>query len=128
MTKRGTVLWLALATAYAGQAASTAETYRSAVQPVLAKNCYGCHSDRLKTAGLTLEGLRDPALALRRTDVWEKVVDQLRARRMPPAGLPGPSVAEISAITAWALGLPRMATQQSNLGRVTARRLNRSEY
>src|SRR2546429_7423114 len=116
MSRRGTVLWLTLASAYAGQAASTAETYRSAVQPVLAKNCYGCHSDKLKTAGLTLEGLRDPSLALRRTDVWEKVVDQLRARRMPPAGLPGPSASEISAITAWALGLPGMASQQPNPG------------
>ena len=45
-------------------AQSAADAYTQTVQPVLQKNCYGCHSDRLHTAGLSLEAFRDPALAL----------------------------------------------------------------
>ena len=56
---------------------------------VVAKYCLTCHSDRLKTGGLTLESLdfnRVPADAA----TWEKVLLKLHARTMPPTGLPRP--------------------------------------
>ena len=104
-------------------AASPADTYRATVQPVLAVRCYGCHNDKLRTAGLSLE-----SAALTQTEVWEKVALQLSARRMPPAGLPAPSAAEVAAVTAWVRTLPGVTKQLPNPGRVTARRLNRTEY
>ncbi|MGE5327178.1 MAG: c-type cytochrome domain-containing protein, partial [Deltaproteobacteria bacterium] len=47
--------------------------------------CVGCHSTRLKTGGLALEGLslQTPA---DNADVWEKVLRKLRGRQMPPPG------------------------------------------
>ena len=114
---------LAVLVAFQVLAASPADTYRATVQPVLAARCYGCHNDKLRTAGLSLE-----SAALTQTGVWEKVADQLRARRMPPAGLPAPSAAEVAAVTAWVRTLPGVTKQQPNPGRVTARRLNRTEY
>jgi mono/diheme cytochrome c family protein len=62
----------------AKQAQSDSQEYRALVN----KYCVGCHSDKLKTAGLSLEktDLGDPAS---RPDVWEKVVRKLRAGAMP---------------------------------------------
>src|SRR4051812_49448948 len=48
-------------------------------RPVLDKYCVGCHNDRLRTAGLSLETL-DPADAHAHADIWEKVAKKLRTR------------------------------------------------
>ncbi len=96
--------------------------YRNNVLPFLSKNCFACHSDKVKTANLSLEhGVASPA-------VWEKVLDKLSTGRMPPPGLPVPSKTEIAAVTGWierSLGPSHESGAQS---RVTARRLNRAEY
>lgn len=51
--------------------------------------CAGCHSDRVKAGGLSLQHLNpdDPGAA---PEVWENVVRKLRVRYMPPAGAPRP--------------------------------------
>src|SRR5262249_7365993 len=51
--------------------------------------CAGCHNDRLKSGGLTLTSAAAQKIG-QNTAVWEKVVRKLRARSMPPAGLPRP--------------------------------------
>ena len=40
---------------------ASADQYEQAVLPVLAANCFSCHSDRIHTANLSLEALRDPS-------------------------------------------------------------------
>src|SRR5690348_12868979 len=51
--------------------------------------CAGCHNDRAKIGGLSLQKLNpeDPGAA---PEVWENVVRKLRVRYMPPAGVPKP--------------------------------------
>jgi mono/diheme cytochrome c family protein len=120
--------WLIFVVALTAHAASTAETYRTTVQPILARNCYGCHSDKLKTAGLSLEALRDPDAALKQPEVWEKVSSRLRSRQMPPAGLPAPTPAEIGQVGEWAAGLQAPGLQSAKAPAVTVHRLNRTEY
>ena len=51
--------------------------------------CVGCHSDSLKTGGLSLEAVNTQDIS-EHPQVWEKVVRKLRARAMPPVGLPRP--------------------------------------
>src|SRR5438046_8330225 len=46
-------------------------------RPVLDQYCVGCHNDRLRSGGLSLETL-DPADARTHADVWEKVAKKLR--------------------------------------------------
>src|SRR4051794_7412764 len=46
--------------------------------------CVTCHNDRLKTAGLSLQGL-EPAAAPAHADIWEKVARKLRSGEMPPS-------------------------------------------
>src|SRR5205823_4796158 len=49
--------------------------------------CLGCHNAKVKTAGLALDAINDiPA----NQQAWENVVRKLRARVMPPIGLPRP--------------------------------------
>src|SRR3954464_9595667 len=65
------------------------QTPRAQYRPVLDQYCVGCHNDRLRTAGLSLETL-DPADARTHPDIWEKVAKKLRTREMPPLGRPAP--------------------------------------
>lgn len=102
-------------------AQDTAQTdYRDNVLPVLSQKCFACHNDAARIANLSLE---HPAGAT----VWRKVADKVSAGRMPPAGSPSLSKAEIATITRWidaSLG-PRESSQPL---RVTSHRLNRAEY
>src|SRR5262245_31639015 len=54
---------------------------------LLQKYCVTCHNQRLKTAGLTLDGM-DFARLGEDAEAWEKVVRRLRSGSMPPAGAP----------------------------------------
>src|SRR5205809_913727 len=58
---------------------------------LLERYCVTCHNERLKTGGLSLDGL-DPGLAGERSELWEKVVRKVRVGMMPPAGAPRPDV------------------------------------
>jgi mono/diheme cytochrome c family protein len=129
------VLSLALVRAIAGQAPSPAraqETYRKNVLPVLSKNCFACHNEKLQTAALNLEAYRDSSVAVKQTTVWADVLNKVSTGQMPPVGSPAPTKAEVSAITGWIESLlgkvPAPVVPDGDPGRVTARRLNREEY
>ena len=67
------------ATSTAPQATSPAATQRALID----QYCISCHSDRTKTAGLSLKKT-DIAHAADNAEVWEKVIRKLRAGMMPP--------------------------------------------
>lgn len=91
--------------------------------------CVACHNSEAKTAGLALDDLLDQDVA-EHPEEWEKVVRRLRARQMPPAGLPRPdedAYAEI--VDSLSEALDQAAEAAPNPGRTdTFRRLNRTEY
>jgi Protein of unknown function (DUF1592)/Protein of unknown function (DUF1588)/Protein of unknown function (DUF1587)/Protein of unknown function (DUF1585)/Protein of unknown function (DUF1595) len=116
---------------------SSAATFKAAnpsfnkdVQPFLAKNCYLCHNEKLATANLNLSAFTSDDLAERKPDVWDKVEERLIAGKMPPAGRPVPSKAEVAPVLAWIDGVLSRAgfTRQGDPGRVMTHRLNRVEY
>jgi hypothetical protein len=123
---------LAIAWVQAVPAQTAADTYEKSVLPVLAKNCFGCHNQKLNTAGLNLEAYREGSAAVQEKAVWAKVEEKIGTGQMPPPGQPAPSKSEVSAVTAWIDRLPVRNTAPSlpdgDPGRVTARRLNRAEY
>src|SRR5260370_37902777 len=123
---------LALVQAISGQAPNTArtqETYQKTVLPVLSRNCFACHNEKLQTAGLNLEAYRDSTVAIKLTNVWVNVLNKVLTGQMPPAGSPAPSKAGISADTSWIETLLDKASTPAlpagDPGRVTARRLHR---
>ena len=94
----------------------------------LDRYCVTCHSDRLKTAGLTLESI-DTANIAGAPDVWEKVVRKVRVGMMPPQGSPAPDAASRVALVSWLTGeLDAHAAAHPDPGRPLVHRLNRAEY
>ena len=105
-------------------AAAESTEYRA----VLDRYCTTCHSDRLQTAGLTLESV-DMAHVGQGAEVWEKVIRKLRAREMPPPRRPRPDDATYMAFVDWIeTELDRAAAADPNPGNETVHRLNRTEY
>jgi hypothetical protein len=102
-------------------------TFQTAVQPFVAKNCFGCHNDKLQSGGLNLKAAADIAQS---RDQWEHVVQKLKAGEMPPKGMPRPAAEQVASVTKWLE--EEFAREDASLkpdpGRVTARRLNRYEY
>ncbi|MEQ1760533.1 MAG: DUF1592 domain-containing protein [Vicinamibacterales bacterium] len=100
----------------------------STFRPVLDRYCVTCHSDRLKTGGLSLQATSLDDVAAN-GEVWEKVIRKLNAGMMPPAGMPRPEAATSRALVA-SLGeaLDREAAAHPNPGTSALHRLNRTEY
>src|SRR5690348_5465699 len=67
--------------------------------PISALNqyCSGCHNAKLKTGGFAFDAAEAPS---HNPETWEKIVRKLRARSMPPAGLPRPDEATYVSIQA----------------------------
>jgi hypothetical protein len=96
---------------------------------LLNRYCVGCHSDRLKTADLSLQSV-DVDNIPGDAPTWEKVLRKVRAGAMPPVGRPRPDAA---ASTRFASriedALNRAAAAKPNPGRTASfHRLNRVEY
>jgi len=92
------------------------------------KYCLGCHNTRSKAGGFVLEGVNaaDPAA---RPDVWEKAIKRVRAREMPPEGMPRPDDPAAAEFTsALASELDAHARRAPFAGAPVIRRLNRTEY
>src|ERR1700730_7246638 len=91
--------------------------------------CAGCHNEKLKTGGLALDAF-SPASVNQHPEAWEKVVRKLRARMMPPIGMPRPDERSYDAlVSSIAASLDSAAAAHPNPGRTdTFRRLNRTEY
>ncbi len=128
----GAVAFTALVLSSAPQAALAAQPSSDEadlLQATLDRYCLTCHSDRLRTAELTLEDL-DPSRIGEHGDVWEKVVQKLRTRSMPSVRRPRLDDATYEQIAGWLeTELDRFAAAQPNPGRTEAfHRLNRVEY
>ena len=104
--------------------------FRSAVQPLLSKNCYSCHNEKLKSGELDLQAYTSSESVIQDRDKWESVLRRLETGEMPPKGLPRPDPVQLKAATEWIRQeFDRAdAATPPQPGHVTARRLNRSEY
>jgi len=99
-----------------------------AIRALLDQYCVTCHSDRVKTANLSLQGL-DLTKVADHAETWEKVIRKLRAGVMPPPDLPRPPLAEYEGLRDWLEAeIDRVAVTRPNAGSVVLHRLNRTEY
>jgi mono/diheme cytochrome c family protein len=95
---------------------------------LLDKYCVTCHSDKLKTGGLSLQSA-DLAKVPENAELWEKVIKKVRVEAMPPQGLPHPDKAAAEALVAsLENAIDREAGRHPSPGRATLHRLNRAEY
>jgi mono/diheme cytochrome c family protein len=114
----------------ASQAAPTAPSFDKAGVSFLQMNCVACHNAKKKKAGVSFDSIKTSADLIKNRKVVEKVLRVLRAGEMPPKGKPRPSVADLEAFVASVQGTlaHHDLTAPPDPGRVTIRRLNRTEY
>ena len=122
-------LLLPLVGAHAQPVSSAGVESAAAERAVIDRYCVTCHSDRLQTGGLSLEGV-DLADVAAHAEVWERVVRKLRAGAMPPRPRPRPAAETHERLLAYIeTALGDAARANPDPGRTeTFRRLNRTEY
>ncbi len=104
--------------------------FRRVVLPFLNENCVFCHNGTRETAGLRLDFFPESGLEPEGSGLWKKVQAKLLLGEMPPKDRPQPSPETVAAVIEW---IETRANDPALVrspvpGRVTARRLNRSEY
>src|SRR5436190_7015900 len=94
------------------------------------KYCVPCHSDRLKTGGLSLEGV-DVTTPSAHADIWEKVIRKLRTGAMPPSNAAQrPDAAATGGLATYLeTSIDRQALASPRPGKLAlVHRLSRTEY
>src|SRR6516225_5013244 len=125
---KASVALFALTTATVGVRSQTPARAENPESRLIDQYCVTCHNNRLKTGGLTLEGLDVDRVAGDRA-TWEKVVTKLRLRVMPPLGARRPDEATYDQLTTWLEGqLDAAALARPHPGLPVLHRLNRAEY
>lgn len=115
---------VAVASAFSSAYAQTP----AVAQALTTRYCATCHSQKLKTGGVVLEGL-DFSNVGANAEVLEKVVHKIRTGEMPPKGLPRPDAATSTQFTSWLSdSLDRYGAAHPDPGRSVIHRLNRAEY
>ncbi len=98
---------------------------------LLNQYCIACHNDQLLTGGLNLQTVALDRVGQHPDEVgvWEKVATKLRAREMPPVGMPRPDSPDYDRLAGWLeSSLDAAAAAAPNPGRPVIHRLNRAEY
>ena len=102
--------------------------FETHVRPLLDQHCFSCHGER-KRAGLDLRQYETAASVTRDRPTFEAVLQNLEGRLMPPENKLQPSADERAQLVAWLKReLFYVDCSKPDPGRVTLRRLNRTEY
>jgi hypothetical protein len=107
-------------------------TYTKDIVPLLTKYCVSCHGGEKPRGRLALDKFKEEADILKNRPVWEKVSKAVKSSEMPPrfGRRPKPTAEERQLIGSWldaTLGAVDCGLKRDP-GRVTIRRLNRTEY
>jgi hypothetical protein len=99
------------------------------VQPILTKYCYDCHADGMSKGNVSFDTFKSPDELISNHDLWLAVLKNVRAGVMPPEKKPHPTADEKKVLERWIKSASfRIDPAQPDPGRVTVRRLNRTEY
>ncbi len=103
--------------------------FRHDIRPVLEKYCFDCHADGANKGNVAFDAFKSDKEVLEDRDLWWRALKNLRAGIMPPQKKPQPSSVEKDRIALW---IKRAVFESDpanpDPGRVTIRRLNRTEY
>ncbi|MDQ3625193.1 MAG: DUF1587 domain-containing protein, partial [Verrucomicrobiota bacterium] len=112
------------------QAAAGAWSLRADVKPLLQQFCLDCHNPEKQRGDFDLTSYLENDKLHENRKVWEKVVEVVDSREMPPGKKPQPSEAQRETLVRFIEGqLAKFDCKLNpNPGKVTLRRLNRDEY
>lgn len=127
----GLARWLGLGLAVGLANALPGADFKKVALPFLEKHCHECHGGARVKADLNLKEIRDDRHILKDRKRWRGILQQVNSGEMPPRKHTShPTPDEITAFNgAVEESLARAeARQPLDPGRVTVRRLNRTEY
>ncbi len=112
------------------QAMTGQTSFRTAALPVLTKYCTTCHGPTKPKGGLNLVIFRDETSARSNRKIWGRIKEYVDGGLMPPDDRPQPTREELAQLTGWIRSALKAddCGRTFDPGRVTIRRLNRSEY
>lgn len=103
--------------------------YDREIVPLLENYCYTCHAEGASKGEFVMDEFKDRAAHLKDKKHWLPVWHNLRSQVMPPSDEDQPSPAETAKLLAWIeREVFELDAKNPDPGRVTIRRLNRSEY
>jgi hypothetical protein len=103
--------------------------YRTEILPIFVNYCYDCHGDGVKKGELDMDLYEDIESMIASRDVWQRIRDHIDFRLMPPPDEFAPSDEDREKLIAWIDdAVFPVDPENPDPGRVTLRRLNRTEY
>lgn len=110
--------------------AATETEYSKVVRPFVSDYCSACHGNKDPKNGLNLVSFATATSLVDERDHWDLVVEKLKSVEMPPIEEEQPEDDARAAVVGWLeKELDRIdRVTPPDPGRVTARRLNRTEY
>ena len=111
-------------------AAAEGATFARAGRAFLKKHCDECHGDDDPEGSLSITAFRDELSVIKGRKTWLKMLQRIESGEMPPEEKPRPSSEESKAFASLIRGLFERYDRSAkpDPGRVTIRRLNRTEY
>ncbi len=111
-------------------AASDAQRFNDVIKPILAANCFACHSGAKPKGDFPLDQLKPDFADEATREHWLQASERVAAGEMPPKGKPRPAVKDVQTLSNWidAQAQAALAARRAADGRVVLRRLNRVEY
>ena len=105
------------------------DAFKKEIQPLLVEYCFDCHGDGSKEGDFRMDIYKDLSAHLGDRKHWMPVWRNLRSQIMPPSDEGQPSVEEKRKLLSWIESTVfKLDPKKPDPGRVTIRRLNRSEY
>ena len=101
------------------------------ILPLIEDHCFGCHGDGQEKGGIKFDSFKTAGNIHRGYKLWEQVFRKVRAGEMPPEGRKKrPNKDEQTLIAGWIRHSldDFYLNSPADPGRVTVRRLNRTEY
>ncbi|MBN9689653.1 MAG: DUF1592 domain-containing protein [Verrucomicrobia bacterium] len=103
--------------------------FHQKVLPVLSQHCWDCHGDGTSKGDVTLDTYTNVVAVLKDRKLWERVLHNVESGEMPPKKRKPLSAEEKQVVATWLdHTLYPVDPNRPDPGRVTLRRLNRSEY
>ncbi|MBC7815417.1 MAG: DUF1587 domain-containing protein, partial [Planctomycetaceae bacterium] len=128
----GVVMWGTGAVEPQRVEAAKPDTYQTQIAPFIKKHCVECHGADEPEGGIALHNFDSEQSVQKARKVWEKVLPMLQIEAMPPVedGRERPTHDEFLSVASW------LEDKLFNIdcklerdpGRVTVRRLNKTEY
>ena len=111
-------------------ASAAAPDFKGTAVAFMKKHCHECHGGKSTKADLDLTKFKDDANILKEHKHWKSVLQQVNSGEMPPKKQPQPTPQEIANFNSAIENSFTLAEKKTkpDPGRVTLRRLNRTEY